>query len=103
MLLRNYVEKQNILASDKVHIRQKLAAYSIVGNKPKQELNLSEHQPNTMVTSIEEGDAAGMEYEFDDDDEDLNPFNEAEDFLLKDIAEYNNDDDNVVHELQFDV
>ena len=67
MLLRNYLGNQNILSSEKVHIRQQLAAYSIVGSKVKDQ---------QMYDEVD-----------DDDVHYFQPFNEAEDYFL---SEYKN-------------
>ena len=96
MLLRHYVGNQNILAAEKVHIRQQLAAYSIVGREKKQSIP-SERQHGT---TSERGDATGMK----DDLQYFQPFNEAEDYYLRDIAQYNDDNDNVLtQQLDFTV
>ena len=84
MLLRNYLGNQNILSSEKVHIRQQLAAYSIVGSKVKDQQ---------------------MYDEVDDDDVNyFQPFNEAEDYFL---SEYKNsgeeDNDIITQRLQFEI
>ena len=97
MLLRHFVGNQNILASDKVHIRQKLAAYSIVGNNNKQ-------ASNTVVMNTEDGDAAGIEDEFSDDNLQLQGFevfNEAEEFYLKDILQNIEEDQDTTRRLEY--
>ena len=78
MLLRNYLGNQNILSSEKVHIRQQLAAYSIVGSKVKDRQ---------------------MDNEFDDDDlRYFQPFNEAEDYFLSEYTtSCGEDNDHIIY------
>ena len=107
MLLRHYLGKQNILTSEKVHIRQKLAAYSIVSNKPKQQAKSGDDQSNNAFTSG--GGFNVMEDEMDDDNLlDLScfqTFNEVEEFYLNDIGQYVDEEDHITaeRELSFSI
>lgn len=107
MLLRHYLGKQNILTSEKVHIRQKLAAYSIVSNKPKQQAKSGDDQSNNAFTSG--GGFNVMEDEMDDDNLlDLScfqTFNEVEEFYLNDIGQCVDEEDYITaeRELSFSI